>query len=187
STKKGPKTVDSVQPAGLVLLCAVTSIDRPSVSDNRMNSWRLSSVMWPTSVRNLIASNHSSSVSLTSRANECRCCTRLVMMVRSRLSPQPSIEASTAWVIVSSLMLRMLLVSLLASCQIYPSLCHYDSSLTSAPAFLDDSKSASISVLMLSAWVAGMTEGAPVRTELLNAASSRSKKTALPISASSGE
>ena len=31
---------------------AATSIDRPSVSDSRMNSWRLASQVWPTLVRN---------------------------------------------------------------------------------------------------------------------------------------
>ena len=40
-----------------------------------MNSWRLSSHFWPTAVRNLMPSNHSSSVSCTSRAKACRCFT----------------------------------------------------------------------------------------------------------------
>ena len=37
-----------------------------------MNSCRLSSVMWPTSVRKRIPASHSVSVSVTSRANACR-------------------------------------------------------------------------------------------------------------------
>ncbi|MNL66079.1 hypothetical protein D3C87_1904930 [compost metagenome] len=101
----------SVQAGGLALFCAVTSVERPRVSDSRMNSWRLSSVMCPTSVRKRIASIHSASVSLTSRAKECRCCTRLVMTVSSRGFSQRHIAAITAWVMVSSLMLRTVLCS----------------------------------------------------------------------------
>ena len=48
SMKKGPKTVDSVAPEVWRLFYAPpTSIDSPRVSEARMNSWRLSSVMWP--------------------------------------------------------------------------------------------------------------------------------------------
>ena len=47
SMKKGPKTVDSVAPGGRRLFMPTTSIDSPRVSEARMNSWRLSSVMWP--------------------------------------------------------------------------------------------------------------------------------------------
>ena len=63
STKNGPKTVDSVASGGRRLLMPTTSIDSPSTSESRMNSWRLSSVMWPVRVRKSIPANHSSSVS----------------------------------------------------------------------------------------------------------------------------
>lgn len=72
-----------------------------------MNSWRLSSVMWPTAVRKPIALCHSASVSFVSRANECRCWTRLVITVRNRSSRQPPSDAITACVMVSSLRLRI--------------------------------------------------------------------------------
>src|SRR4051794_26200106 len=51
----------------------------PSVSESKMNSWRLSSHILPVRVRKSIAANHSASVGSTSRINACRCVTRLVM------------------------------------------------------------------------------------------------------------
>jgi hypothetical protein len=50
---------------------------------------------------------HSLSVNFTSLANECKCWTRLVITVRSLSLLQPAIAASTAWVMVSSLILRI--------------------------------------------------------------------------------
>ncbi len=66
------------------------------MSESRMNSWRLSSHFWPTAVRNLMPSNHSSSVSSTSRANACRCRTRLARICLKRGSLTWSIRAMTA-------------------------------------------------------------------------------------------
>ncbi len=65
--------LDKLQPSGFALFWSVTTIDRPSTSDSRMNSWRTSSHFCPTAVRKRIASNHSASVSFVSRANACRC------------------------------------------------------------------------------------------------------------------
>src|SRR3712207_7287446 len=62
STKNGPNTVAWVAPGGFLLLIPTTSIDTPRVSESRMNSWRLSSDMWPVLVRKSMARNHSSSV-----------------------------------------------------------------------------------------------------------------------------
>ena len=72
STKNGPNTVDSVASGGRRWLSPTTSIDSPSTSESRMNSWRLSSVMWPVRVRKSIPANHSSSVSCDLGANACR-------------------------------------------------------------------------------------------------------------------
>ena len=51
---------------------ASTSMENPITSESRMNSCRLSSHFWPVAVRNWMASNHSASVSSTSRAKPCR-------------------------------------------------------------------------------------------------------------------
>ena len=72
------------RPGAVLWLSATIIIDRPRMSESRMNSWRLSSHFWPTAVRNLMPSNHSSSVSCTSRAKACRCFTALVMISRKR-------------------------------------------------------------------------------------------------------
>src|SRR5256886_11253044 len=72
-----------------------------------MNSWRLSSHFWPTAVRNLMPSNHSSSVRCTSRAKACRCFTALVMISLKRLSFASFRRATTAAVSVSSVNWRM--------------------------------------------------------------------------------
>src|SRR5881296_2327031 len=77
------------------------------MSESRMNSWRLSSHFWPTAVRNLMPSNHSSSVRCTSRAKACRCFTALVMISLKRLSFVSFRRATTAAVSVSSVNWRM--------------------------------------------------------------------------------
>src|ERR1700742_290270 len=51
----GVQAVVAVAPAGRSWASASTSIDRPSASDQRMNSWRCSSVMWPVAVSAPIA------------------------------------------------------------------------------------------------------------------------------------
>ena len=106
-TKNGPSTVDSVAPSGIGWLISTTRIERPSTSESRMNSWRLSSHFWPTAVRNLMPSNHSSSVSFTSSANACRCRMRLVMICLKRGSLTSFSRASTASVRLSLLSWRM--------------------------------------------------------------------------------
>src|SRR6266850_8083126 len=105
--KNGPRTVASVAPGAVLWLSAQTIIESPRMSESRMNSWRLSSHFWPTAVRNLMPSNHSSSVRCTSRANACRCLTALVMISLKRLSFASFRRATTAWVSVSSLNWRM--------------------------------------------------------------------------------
>src|SRR2546423_1859799 len=106
--KNGPSTVASVAPGAVLWLSATIIIDRPRMSESRMNSWRLSSHFWPTAVRNLMPSNHSSSVSCASRANACRCFTALVMIFWKRSSFVPRLSRSTtAAVRVSSLNCRM--------------------------------------------------------------------------------
>src|SRR3954464_10004232 len=72
-----------------------------------MNSWRLSSHFLPTAVRNLMPSNHSSSVSSASRAKACRCLMALVMIFLKRASFTSFIRAITASVSVSSVNCRM--------------------------------------------------------------------------------
>src|SRR3954463_1168415 len=106
--KNGPSTVGSVAPGTDLWLSATTIIDRPRMSESRMNSWRLSSHFWPTDVRNLMPSNHSSSVRCTSRAKACRCFTALARISRKRSSLVPRwIRSTTAAVRVSSLNCRM--------------------------------------------------------------------------------
>src|SRR4051794_31723349 len=111
STKNGPKTVDSVASGGRRLFIPTTSIDSPSTSESRMNSWRLSSVMWPVRVRKSMAANHSSSVSCTSVANACRWLTRLCAICLKRSVFAPSKDATTACVRSSSARLRVLIGS----------------------------------------------------------------------------
>src|SRR5215813_12785609 len=105
--KNGPSTVASVAPGTVLWLRATIIIERPRMSESRMNSWRLSSHFWPTAVRNLMPSNHSSSVSCTSRAKAWRCVTALVMIWRKRGSSAFFRRATTASVRVSSLNWRM--------------------------------------------------------------------------------
>src|SRR6185295_372280 len=105
--KNGPSTVASVAPGTVLWLRATIIIDRPRMSDSRMNSWRLSSHFWPTAVRNLMPSNHSSSVSSASRAKACRCFTALAMIWRKRGSSAFFRRATTASVRVSSVNWRM--------------------------------------------------------------------------------
>src|SRR5205085_4930116 len=82
-------------------------MERPRMSESRMNSWRFSSHFWPTAVRNLMPSNHSSSVRCTSRAQACRCFTAEVMISRKRGSFDSLKRWMTAAVRVSSLNWRM--------------------------------------------------------------------------------
>ncbi len=84
-----------------------TSIDTPSVSDIRMNSWRLSSHMCPVLVRNWMPWNHSSWVGRTSRTKACRCLTRLCMIWRVRLSGAFETRFRTSAVRVFSLNSRL--------------------------------------------------------------------------------
>jgi len=65
TTWKGPRTVLSVPP--LRSLTVSTSIETPSTSERRMNSWRVGSHFWPTAVRKSIAYSHSWRVGRTSR------------------------------------------------------------------------------------------------------------------------
>src|SRR6186713_3001811 len=68
STKNGPNTVDSVEPAVAGALTATVNMERPSTSDNRMNSCRLSVVVWPTRVRKSMPRCHSASVRAADRS-----------------------------------------------------------------------------------------------------------------------
>src|SRR3712207_4490377 len=102
STKNGPNTVAWVAPGGFLLLSPTTSIDTPKVSESSMNSWRLSSDMWPVLVRKSMARNHSSSVNPTSLTKACRCLMRLCMISLKRGDLLPSKLASTASVSFSS-------------------------------------------------------------------------------------
>ena len=61
-SKNGPSMSPSVALPCASLLMVIVSIDSPSTSDSRMNSCRLSVVMFPQSVRNWIAELHSASV-----------------------------------------------------------------------------------------------------------------------------
>src|SRR5438067_3973240 len=106
--KNGPSTVASVAPGAVLWLSATIIIESPRMSESRMNSWRLSSHFCPTAVRNLMPSNHSSSLSCTSRANACRCFTAAEMISRKRGFFAPRWKRSaTAAVSVSSLNWRM--------------------------------------------------------------------------------
>src|SRR5271156_3135182 len=83
-----------------------TTIETPSVSENRMNSWRLSLHIRPASVRISIAWNHSASVSSTSLTKACRCLTRPSMICRSRGSDVCEKRCSASAVMSSSVLLR---------------------------------------------------------------------------------
>jgi len=83
------------QPA-VAALVESTSIEIPRASDQRMNSWRCSSVMSPVAVSVAIAVRHSSSVSPTSATNACRWRTSACITSRRRGSWQPAKLASTA-------------------------------------------------------------------------------------------
>src|SRR4051812_28118918 len=67
---------------------ASTRIETPSTSDIRMNSWRFSSHIWPTLVRNWMPAIHSASVGSTSLTKPCRCLTSEVTTWRRRGSGQ---------------------------------------------------------------------------------------------------
>ncbi len=81
---KGPSTVGGVAPSGRRPFIITVSIDRPSTSDARIASMRLSSEIWPTAVIHWMPAIHSSWVSCTSRAKACRCLTRAGMISASR-------------------------------------------------------------------------------------------------------
>ena len=99
----GPSTVDSVPVPPARWLIVSTSIETPSTSESRMNSWRTSSHVWPVRVRNPIAAAHSSSVSSTSLTNACRWWTREVMTSLRRGSSVSAKLAATASAEPSSL------------------------------------------------------------------------------------
>ena len=88
---------------------AFTRLLKPSVSDSKMNSCRNSVHFWPTAVRKPIACSHSSGVRSTSRANECKCRTRLDITSLKRGSGVVDIWSNTASVIVFSLTARIFL------------------------------------------------------------------------------
>src|ERR1700744_5211124 len=92
----GPSTVDWVAPAAPRSVIVSTSIEIPSTSDSRMNSWRTSVPFWPVAVRNSIACSHSAMLGSTSRTAACRCRTRLSRTVRSRSSGVPAKLSTTA-------------------------------------------------------------------------------------------
>ncbi len=69
---KGPSTVAGVAFGSSRWFIWTTSIDRPSTSEARMNSSRLSSLICPVRASHCIAAIHSASVSRTSRAKSCR-------------------------------------------------------------------------------------------------------------------
>jgi hypothetical protein len=70
---KGPSTVAGVAFSEKRLFNSTTSMLRPSTSEPRMNSWRLSSLMRPVASSQSIAAVHSSTLRFTSRAKACRC------------------------------------------------------------------------------------------------------------------
>ena len=75
----GPSTVAGVASGSKRLFSWTTSVLRPSTSEARMNSWRLSSLIRPVAASHSTAVSHSSSVSRTSRAKACRCRTSAVI------------------------------------------------------------------------------------------------------------
>jgi hypothetical protein len=75
-----------------------TIIEAPSVSDSRMNSWRLSSQAWPTAVRNSMPAIHSPGCRSTSRMKACRCVMSERITCAKRGSAAPSRRCSAAWV-----------------------------------------------------------------------------------------
>ena len=94
STWNGPNTVGSVVPSAAAWLIISTSIEAPSVSERRMNSWRTSSHFCPTLVRNWIPANHSSRVRPTSSMKAWRCLTAAFTISTVRGSAVPS---KVAW------------------------------------------------------------------------------------------
>ena len=123
SQKKGPKTVASVGVilGGLALSAAApracskatTSMEMPSVSDSKMNSWRFSSHILPQAVRNSMAVIHSSGWRSTSCTKAWACLTSEVSTCLKRASGLSAMRWITAsarslpsncnWVMVLSL------------------------------------------------------------------------------------
>ena len=89
-------------PVGLVVDRRSVCIETPSTSDNRMNSCRRSSVMWPHRVRNRMAVSHSSVVSRVSRTNACRCRVRACISCFNRGDGVSSNDATTSRTSASS-------------------------------------------------------------------------------------
>lgn len=98
----GPSTVDSVAPPDFLLLMVSTSMEMPSTSESKMNSWRSSSHLCPVAVRNPIACSHSAIVGSVSLTNACRCLTRLLSSSRRRGSGVFAKLSTTASAAVSS-------------------------------------------------------------------------------------
>src|SRR5438876_2554317 len=86
---------------------ASTSIVTPVMSENRINSWRFSSHIWPVLVRNWMPDIHSSWVGSTSRIKSCRWLTRLVITAFNLGLGACAMLSSTFWVICSSVLLLM--------------------------------------------------------------------------------
>jgi hypothetical protein len=81
-----PNSAASVAPGGFAWFSAIVNIDSPSVSDSRMNSWRVSLHGWPVALRKAMPACHSASVRRTSRAKSCRWVTRAVSTCFRRAS-----------------------------------------------------------------------------------------------------
>ena len=98
SRKKGPSRLVSVPAASRPSASCITltSRDRPSTSESRMNSCRKGVQAWPTAVRKAMPASHSSGVSSTSRAKSCRWRTAAAITSRSRASGVSAICARTS-------------------------------------------------------------------------------------------
>src|SRR5215475_4705688 len=83
-TWNGPSTVVGVAPLASRLFNASTSMLTPITSENRMNSWRLSSHFLPMRVRKSIPVAHSAWVGSTSRTNAWMCLMKDCITWRSR-------------------------------------------------------------------------------------------------------
>src|SRR5687767_3765379 len=89
---------------------ASTSMLTPRVSERRTNSWRRSSQVCPTRVRNWMACHHSASVGSTSWTKACRWRTRLVKTALVRGSEVASRLRRTRCVISASAVSRVALL-----------------------------------------------------------------------------
>src|SRR5476651_1936506 len=82
--KNGPRSAGSVSPPPTELLISVTRVDRPRRSERRIISFFCAPEALPTRSRKSSPVSSSSSVGRASRANACRCFTRLARISRSR-------------------------------------------------------------------------------------------------------